>query len=505
MPLERDEGEYAYAGQLMLGGTPPYRLAYNMKFPGIYAAYALIMWVLGQNTVAIHLGLLLVNLVTVALIFLLTRRLLDSTPGAVAAALGYAILSLSSSVLGLAAHAEHFVMLPVLAGALVLLRLKLTGRWLFVSGALFGVGLLMKQPAVFFIAFGVVYLEFLNWRGKLTLTARILRTALFVSVSALPLIIACGWLYSAGVFGKFWHWTIVYASKYATLPPVSATIRTLLGSLIPILEVGWPMWALAGLGLITIAWSKIPPGSKFFILAFFLFSAASLCSGFYFRQHYFVFVLPAVCLLIGSCVAHFSTLNLRIAHRALVFLPLVVVGASAGFALHCEKPIFSSRNGADAARTIYGFNPFPEAVRVAEYLQEHTNPLDTIAILGSEPEIYFYAHRHSATGYIYTYELMEPQRFALEMQNEMIREVEAAQPKYLVFVGIPLSWREWDAGPKNEIIFDWIAKYTAAHFNVAGMINLVSPTRTEYHLQAPAEFASLQLSQHYILVYERRP
>jgi len=33
IPLERDEGEYAYAGQLMLQGIPPYKLAYNMKFP----------------------------------------------------------------------------------------------------------------------------------------------------------------------------------------------------------------------------------------------------------------------------------------------------------------------------------------------------------------------------------------------------------------------------------------------------------------------------------------
>jgi len=33
-PLERDEGEYAYAGQLMLEGVPPYLAAYNMKFPG---------------------------------------------------------------------------------------------------------------------------------------------------------------------------------------------------------------------------------------------------------------------------------------------------------------------------------------------------------------------------------------------------------------------------------------------------------------------------------------
>jgi hypothetical protein len=34
MPLERDEGEYAYAGPLILQGIPPYQIAYNMKLPG---------------------------------------------------------------------------------------------------------------------------------------------------------------------------------------------------------------------------------------------------------------------------------------------------------------------------------------------------------------------------------------------------------------------------------------------------------------------------------------
>jgi len=33
IPLERDEGEYAYFGQLILEGIPPYSLAYNMKLP----------------------------------------------------------------------------------------------------------------------------------------------------------------------------------------------------------------------------------------------------------------------------------------------------------------------------------------------------------------------------------------------------------------------------------------------------------------------------------------
>jgi hypothetical protein len=31
IPLERGEGEYAYAGQLMLQGIPPYRLVYNLR------------------------------------------------------------------------------------------------------------------------------------------------------------------------------------------------------------------------------------------------------------------------------------------------------------------------------------------------------------------------------------------------------------------------------------------------------------------------------------------
>src|SRR5580704_11917970 len=61
IPLERDEGEYAYAGQLILQGIPPYQIAFNMKFPGTYAAYAVILGLFGQTPAGIHMGLLLVN------------------------------------------------------------------------------------------------------------------------------------------------------------------------------------------------------------------------------------------------------------------------------------------------------------------------------------------------------------------------------------------------------------------------------------------------------------
>src|SRR4051812_39857013 len=99
MPLERDEGEYAYAGQLILQGVPPYKDAYNMKLPGTYAAYAVIMAVFGQSASGIHIGVAIINAGSILLIFLIGRKILDQ-PAGVTAAISYALLSTSPSVLG---------------------------------------------------------------------------------------------------------------------------------------------------------------------------------------------------------------------------------------------------------------------------------------------------------------------------------------------------------------------------------------------------------------------
>jgi hypothetical protein len=101
MPLERDEGEYAYAGQLILQGIAPYQLAYNMKLPGTYAACAVILAVFGQSAAGAHCGLLVVNSATILLVFLLAMRLFGSLAGAVAGA-SYGLLSSSEAVLGFA-------------------------------------------------------------------------------------------------------------------------------------------------------------------------------------------------------------------------------------------------------------------------------------------------------------------------------------------------------------------------------------------------------------------
>src|SRR5208282_4606272 len=146
LPLERDEGEYAYAGQLMLQGIPPYEIAYNMKFPGTYAAYAAIMALFGQTPAGIHFGVLCMTTLTALMLFRLGKQILDWTAG-MAAATSYAVMAASPAMLGLAGHATHFAAFFATAGLCVAWKARQNASWLigFTAGLLFGVSVLMKQ------------------------------------------------------------------------------------------------------------------------------------------------------------------------------------------------------------------------------------------------------------------------------------------------------------------------------------------------------------------------
>src|SRR6478672_6728299 len=85
MPLERDEGEYAYIAQRWWLGDVPYRDSFDQKPPGAFVAYAVIEKVFGTSPAAIHWGTQVYTLCTLALIFLVGRELFGPTEGLLAA------------------------------------------------------------------------------------------------------------------------------------------------------------------------------------------------------------------------------------------------------------------------------------------------------------------------------------------------------------------------------------------------------------------------------------
>ena len=179
---------------------------------------------------------------------------------------------------------------------------------------------------------------------------------------------------------------------------------------------------------------------------------------------------------------------------------MLILGFALVWPILAERKFFFEASSADASRMIYPESPFAESIRIAEYLREHTTRNDTIAVLGSEPQIYLYSDRHSATGYIYTYSLMEPQKYATQMQQEMIREVERARPKFLISVVMPDSWLE---RPESErLIFNWANQYAAQNYTVVGFVNMVSPDKTDYYFDNVPQSVP-QLGK-YILIYQRK-
>lgn len=479
MPLERDEGEFAYMGQLLLEGIPPYSLAYSMKLPGVYLVYAAAMAVFGQSPTAVHMALLIANLASVVLLFLLGRRLWNAHAGMVSAG-AYAVLSLHPLLPGTAAHATQFVVPMMLAGMLLLLRGIDNRRLstLLLSGVMLGSAFTIKQHAALFPIFGGCYLLYTLVRSRSVPTGHIARMAAGYSLGViLPFALTCAALYWTGVFDRFWFWTFVYARQYVSEVPLSAAPRMLLDVSRTLLDSWLGLWLLAGIGMTALLFDRRLRTRASFTGGLLVFSFLTVCPGFYFREHYLVQMLPVVSLLIGLGI-YWMTQGVRMRKLPVLLpIPILLFASAVGYCMLKHRQFHFLDTPLEACLRVYSANPFPQSIQIARHIRVHTDTGDSIAVLGSEPQIYFYAGRRSATGYIYTYGLMEPQPFASTMQNEMISEIEKAKPKYIVFVNVPPSWLP---KPDSDLsIISWAEGYCSEHYDLAGVVDIL-PAETRY-------------------------
>jgi len=181
--------------------------------------------------------------------------------------------------------------------------------------------------------------------------------------------------------------------------------------------------------------------------------------------------LPAVSLLCAVAAGTAVTSSRK------TFFGLLFI-AALGISVWGQRSFFFEADPLMAFRDLYTTNPFIEAPHIAGYIQSHSTPEDRIAVIGSEPEIYFDAQRRSATGYIYMYPLMESQPFVPTMQKEMIAEIEASRPKFIVFVSTQLSWL---ASPgSDKTIIAWAQHYAHEHYRLAGLSDTLNGV-PDYH------------------------
>jgi hypothetical protein len=346
----------------------------------------------------------------------------------------------------------------------------------FWSGLFAGTAFLMKQPGIFFGVFGGFYLlrsEWSNTEKSVRAIGVAKKFGTFCSGFVLPYAITCGILLRAGVFQKFWFWTVSYARAYGSevrifggAPPDG--LHHFANRMELQKEHFAYVWVLIVFGVAAMLWESNLRRHAGFLLGLLAFSFLAISVGFYFRGHYFILIYPFLAILAGAGLTSMRNLVKRWGAPGYVAaLPVILFCAVYANALYVDRQTYFIDTPHEACRYVYGANPFPEAVGVGNYIREHSTADARIAVLGSEPEIYFYAHRLSATGYIYTYALVEEQQFGAVMQSEMIKEVEANKPEFVVYVLMHESWNTREHA--DTTIFDWTDSYLKAHYELVGV------------------------------------
>ncbi len=501
MPLERDEGEFAYQARLILQGEVPYQSAYNKKLPGVSYMYALGFLLFGDEARSIKVTLLAANILSILLLYGLARRLYGSRVGLTAAG-AYALLSVSSSVLGQAGHATQFVNLFVLAGLFLLVSKDppRAGR-VFFGGLMLGAAVLMKQHALLVVPVGLMFLVSplekarrgrLFWVRAATLSAGVV----------LPYALLLGGILLKGLLGRFLFWTIQYASEYQAGRSLGDILRTFSQNFLLVVKPLRLLWLLGLAGLFLQALEKGNFRQRFFPAGYFLLGLLSTAPGFFFRNHYFIVVLPALAIGAGLAVqALRGWLESRTGAGSAGFLTFVVLSIVFISGLIPQSDYLFRGDPVGLSRRLYGLNPFPESPVIGEFLQNNSGPQDTIVVLGSEAQIYYYSRRRAATGYIYTYGLMDGQPYNRRMQEEMAREVENAGPRFLVFVNVRTSWLSSPSA--DPWIINWMNDYTKTRYNLVGIAD-IRPDETVYRWYGEAAAYQPSKKTDLILVFERK-
>ncbi len=479
IPLERDEGDYAINAALLLDGHSLSSPLIMKRFPFIYYIYMLFITLFGHSDAGIHFGLLLANLASAFGIYLLGRRLRDRNSGILAAAF-FLLMSLSPDINGLAANREHFQVLFVVFGAFFLLQAEERKRYLnyALAGLMMGLSFAVKQNALFFMAWGGLWILAGGYLFQRKKWQAVWTAACIYSFAALLpfFIILLIYTYS-GVFDAFLTKTFYSNSRYLTKLGFSEGMLYFFNHFSPFFYSYTFLFLFAFLPV--FIWKKEKEGYrvKTFLLSFAIFSFMSIVPGGHFYPHYFILIVPAIALAAAAGVLELRKLSearrTRL-HGVLVFLPMLIMLQP----LLAESFYFFRADATQASRVTYEYNPFPEAKTIGRYIKRITKDTSSIMVLGSEPELYFYAERRPAISAYYMYFMMDGSELARQKQEELIRQAEKEMPEVIVYVGISSSWMS--TPESDEHLINWFNLFLENNrYQLVGAVDIFQD-RTHY-------------------------
>ncbi|HEY8743890.1 MAG TPA: glycosyltransferase family 39 protein, partial [Chloroflexota bacterium] len=373
--LDGDEAIYGSIAALMNGGGALYADGgVDNKPPGIFWVYAATFHIAGTyQMTAIHAVALAVLLATCLILFLIGRSL-GSLRAGLLSALIYGILTGAGNPRLLAANTELFMMLPLSASVLLMLR----RQWLW-SGVLLSAAGMFRQSAGINLLLVPVAIILLESHGKQIRSAWLVAAGLAGALAACAVLLAL-----TGSLSGFWVWTIssLYGYAAGNWTPAFVLMRAR-DSVLPFVLSMAVVWVAA----VAFAWRwKRQPAGVQVIVAWLVVAVPGSLAGGHLSWHYFIQVMGPLAVLaaLGIDRALNTPRQRWVAGATIVGLAAPMIGW--GLFDVVSDPL------------TYDFSaPVPQHQAVAAYIDNHTFARDRVFVWGNWPALYVESDRIMTT------------------------------------------------------------------------------------------------------------
>ncbi|MBI2722706.1 MAG: glycosyltransferase family 39 protein [Bacteroidetes bacterium] len=477
IPFERDEGAYSYYGKLLLQGGIPYKDFYEQKFPGIFYFYAFIVGIFGETVKGMHIGFTILNILTIIFLFFASKRMFSPLAGAITA-ISYAIVSLTPNLSGFTVQSEHgvafFTSLGIFFYSFVVK--KSDWKYLLLMGIALGCAFMVKTTGIFLVFWGggVIVTDFLCEKKPKVIKEFFRRTFIY-SIGVL-LIIGIFFLIVGikGAYKEMIYWSIEVPKQYVSTIKWEDGKKYLEYTYDTITKEYKLFWVHAFFALIIVFLRGISSRIKFMSVSLLFFSVLTIFPGYYFYGHYWIQILPG--LAIGSGITFYivnefikNTMGFKSEKVKYIYISIFIIL----FLMHLNKlkDYYFNPNYDRILRTVYGNNPFPETAKIADYINANSSAEDNIVAIGSEPQLYFYTKKRCPSRHAYFTALVFGSQHHAQWQREFVKDVEKANPRYVIFYNHPISLMVQPNADKY--LFEWFNKFITEGYKVIGIVDMV--------------------------------